>query len=102
LTLLLGALAWGLLWRSPVPDAELVHPGTLLMVDLSEAVVHVLDDMQRDGSYQELMERYAGEMQPPTPPQAATSGFSWRGFFDYLGNRYLLMGALTTLWLTAA
>ncbi len=83
---------------------------------LSEAVVHVLDDMQRDGSYQELMERYGliphngpfvvdgpnGEMQSATQPQAATSGFSWHGFLDYFANRYLLMGALTTLWLTAA
>jgi len=28
-------------------------------------------------------------------------GFNWAGFFSYLGNLYLLEGALTTLWLTA-
>jgi len=26
--------------------------------------------------------------------------WNWSGFFDYLTNRYILMGALTTLWLT--
>ncbi len=29
-------------------------------------------------------------------------GWDWGGFFEYLSNRYLLMGAVTTLWLTAA
>ena len=29
-------------------------------------------------------------------------GWDWAGFFDYLTNAYLLMGAVTTLWLTAA
>jgi polar amino acid transport system permease protein len=28
--------------------------------------------------------------------------WSWQGFFDYLFNPFLLQGALTTLWLTAA
>jgi polar amino acid transport system permease protein len=28
--------------------------------------------------------------------------WSWSGFFDYLTNAYLLGGALTTIWLTAA
>ncbi len=28
-------------------------------------------------------------------------GWDWGGFFDYLTNRYLLFGAVTTLWLTA-
>lgn len=28
-------------------------------------------------------------------------GWNWAGFFDYLGNAYLLGGAVTTLWLTA-
>jgi len=28
--------------------------------------------------------------------------WSWEGFFDYLLNPYLMEGALTTLWLTAA
>jgi len=28
--------------------------------------------------------------------------WNWEGFFDYLTNRYLLEGAVTTLWLTAA
>jgi polar amino acid transport system permease protein len=28
--------------------------------------------------------------------------WSWQGFFDYLFNPFLLEGALTTLWLTAA
>jgi polar amino acid transport system permease protein len=27
--------------------------------------------------------------------------WSWSGFFDYLFNGYLLMGVVTTLWLTA-
>lgn len=30
------------------------------------------------------------------------SAWSWPGFFDYLGNGYLLGGAITTLWLTIA
>jgi polar amino acid transport system permease protein len=29
-------------------------------------------------------------------------GWNWAGFFDYLTNAYLLGGAVTTLWLTAA
>jgi polar amino acid transport system permease protein len=29
-------------------------------------------------------------------------GWNWQGFFDYLANPYLLEGAVTTLWLTAA
>ncbi len=29
-------------------------------------------------------------------------GWDWNGFFDYLFNGYLLGGAVTTLWLTAA
>ena len=28
-------------------------------------------------------------------------GWSWSGFFDYLTNGYLFVGAVTTLWLTA-
>ena len=92
---------------------------------LSAALVQVLDDMQRDGSYQALMGRYgvtpvtgpfsvhgpdlnrpdvkdrAAETQPK-PPDAVTPLWSWRGFFHYLINGYLLMGALTTLWLTCA
>ncbi len=28
-------------------------------------------------------------------------GWNWAGFFEYLTNTYLLMGAVTTLWLTA-
>jgi polar amino acid transport system permease protein len=28
-------------------------------------------------------------------------GWNWSGFFEYLGNSYLLEGAVTTLWLTA-
>ncbi len=83
---------------------------------LSEAVVQVLNDMQRDGSYQELMERYGliphsgafavnaarGMPQPSTSSDGATGGWSRRGFVHYLVNGYLLLGALTTLWLTAA
>jgi polar amino acid transport system substrate-binding protein len=83
---------------------------------LSAAVVQVLNDMQRDGSYRALMERYgliphAGlftvngpdrVLAPNASLQTRTSGWSWRGFLDYLANGYLLMGALTTLWLTAA
>jgi len=92
---------------------------------LSAAVVQVLQDMQRDGSYQALMARYGvaplagsfsvngpdvadpgvkGGVEEPTPkPHDAMAGsWSWRGFFHYLVNGYLLMGALTTLWLTCA
>ena len=29
-------------------------------------------------------------------------GWNWEGFFGYLGNAYLIEGALTTLWLTIA
>jgi polar amino acid transport system permease protein len=29
-------------------------------------------------------------------------GWDWAGFFEYLTNGYLLLGAVTTLWLTAA
>jgi polar amino acid transport system substrate-binding protein len=83
---------------------------------LSAAVVKVLNDMQRDGSYKELMNRYGmiadtgefsvngpSEALPSNGPrQAQTGGWSWRGFLHYLVNGYLLMGALTTLWLTSA
>jgi polar amino acid transport system substrate-binding protein len=82
---------------------------------LSKAVARVLNDMQRDGSYQALMARYglvphAGPfaVNGPDPrlqgqnTRPAASRWSWRGFGDYLFNGFLLMGALTTLWLTAA
>jgi polar amino acid transport system substrate-binding protein len=83
---------------------------------LSAAVVNVLNDMQRDGSYQALMARYGlvphtglftvngpDRKLPPEAPQAAlASRWSWGGFLHYLVNGFLLMGALTTLWLTAA
>jgi len=93
---------------------------------LSAAVVGVLDDMQRDGSYQALMSRYgmvahsgpfvvngpdeaaqseasqSEASQPGASHETMKSGWNWRGFFHYLVNGYLLMGALTTLWLTAA
>jgi polar amino acid transport system substrate-binding protein len=83
---------------------------------LSAAVVQVLNDMQRDGSYQALMARYglvphpglfavngpAGDSPPKVSGAAPASRFQWRGFLDYLGNGFLLMGALTTLGLTAA
>jgi polar amino acid transport system substrate-binding protein len=83
---------------------------------LGQAVVKVLNDMQRDGSYQALMDRYgliphAGpfavngpdpKAQAPSSRPTAASRWSWRGFGDYLFNRFLLLGALTTLWLTAA
>jgi len=84
---------------------------------LSAAVVAVLNDMQRDGSYGALMARYGlsahsgpfsvnapdGQSQTKAPQEKMPqSRWSWRGFFDYLVNRYLLMGALTTLMLTSA
>jgi len=91
---------------------------------LSAAVVQVLNDMQKDGSYQALMARYGvaplagpfsvngpevvdpgvkGSVEEPQPtPHDAMTSWSWRGFFHYLVNGYLLMGALTTLWLTCA
>jgi polar amino acid transport system substrate-binding protein len=83
---------------------------------LSAAVVKALNDMQRDGSYKELVDRYGivahtglfsvnspdKELGSNKPQEAKTSGWSWRGFLHYLINGYLLMGALTTLWLTAA
>lgn len=83
---------------------------------LSEAVVKVLNDMQRDGSYKELMDRYGlvahtgpfsvngpeRSLQPDKAQDDSRSGWSWRGFLYYLFNGYLLMGAVTTLWLTSA
>jgi polar amino acid transport system substrate-binding protein len=83
---------------------------------LSQAIVRVLNDMQRDGSYQALMTRYglvphAGPFSVNGPAQrlqgqssrpAVASRWNWPGFADYLANGFLLMGALTTLWLTAA
>jgi His/Glu/Gln/Arg/opine family amino acid ABC transporter permease subunit len=83
---------------------------------LSAAVVKVLNDMQRDGSYQELMSRYGivaftgpfsvnapdKELRPDTPQETRMSGWNWRGFLHYLVNGYVVMGALTTLWLTAS
>jgi polar amino acid transport system permease protein len=83
---------------------------------LSAAVVKVLDDMQRDGTYQDLMGRYGlvaqsglfsvnrpeKELEPNKSQPAIARTWDWRGFFGYLVNGYLLMGALTTLWLTAA
>jgi polar amino acid transport system permease protein len=83
---------------------------------LSGAVVAVLNDMQRDGSYAALMARYGlaahsgpfsvdgpdGRPRASAPQEKRESGWSWRGFFHYLINGYLLMGALTTLMLTSA
>jgi His/Glu/Gln/Arg/opine family amino acid ABC transporter permease subunit len=83
---------------------------------LSAAVVAVLNDMQRDGTYPQLMARYGlaahsgpfivngpeGKSQTTAPQEQMKSGWSWRGFFHYLINGYLLMGALTTLMLTSA
>ena len=87
---------------------------------LSAAVVRVLNDMQRDGSFPALMARYgvAGLVGPlrvngpdvngpaaqsqAKPHGTLTGVWSWRGFLHYLVNGYLLMGALTTLWLTCA
>jgi polar amino acid transport system substrate-binding protein len=82
---------------------------------LSAAVARVLNDMQSDGSYGELMGRYGlmphtgpfgvdgpRESAPDRSQAAPTGAWSWRGFLHYLVNGYLLMGALTTLWLTAA
>ena len=85
-------------------------------VALSAAVVKVLNDMQRDGTYKALMERYGmvadtgqfsvnspNSQSRAEPPQAAgTNGWSWPGFLHYLVSGYLFMGALTTLWLTCA
>ncbi len=83
---------------------------------LSAAVVAVLNDMQRDGSYGALMARYGlvahsgpfsvngpdGQSRASVPQEKMKSGWSWRGFFHYLVNGYLLKGALTTLMLTSA
>jgi polar amino acid transport system substrate-binding protein len=83
---------------------------------LSAAVVQVLNDMQRDGSYEQLMDRYGiaaheglfsvngpdKALQPNPPQEAGTRGWNWGGFLHYLVNGYLLIGAFTTLWLTAA
>ena len=83
---------------------------------LSAQVVKVLNGMQQDGSYQALMARYglvphAGPFAVNGPdrtdqPQIAGAErvrrWHWAGFRDYLFSAFLLKGALTTLWLTAA
>jgi polar amino acid transport system permease protein len=47
-----------------------------------------------DGAYKGL--------QPGETQEDSRSGWNWRGFVHYLFNGYLLMGAVTTLWLTSA
>jgi polar amino acid transport system permease protein len=44
----------------------------------------------------------AGLVSPRRGQENTVRGWNWAGFFDYLTNPYLLEGAVTTLWLTAA